>query len=214
MADPSIEALARGLRYESAQQLKTALSNRNPIYVDDYKNPIVTSGTSLRAATATVTTERTTTSFLAGGVAALADTPRQIVFVTGGATPADAPASAVVPGVDVNGDVITETVTIAQTATSATSAKFFSSVTSIVEAAADGTAATVSIGVGAALGLRRKAKVRAGALVVACEISAGTRVTTGTFTVPASAPPNGSYAPSSAANGTNDYAVAYELDLS
>ena len=122
MADPSVEALARGLRYESAQQLKTALGNRNPIYVDEFTNPIVTSGTSLRAATATVTTERTTTSFLAGGVAALADIPRQIVFVTGGATPADAPASAVGTGVDGNGVVFTETGTIAQTATSASAA--------------------------------------------------------------------------------------------
>jgi hypothetical protein len=214
MADISVNSLTRvGVGIDVARQLVASSGARAPIYVDEYTNPIATSGTSLRAATASVITERTTTSFLAGGVAALADTPRQIVFVTAGVTPADAPASALITGTDVNGDAQTETVNLAQTATSATSTKFFSTVTSIVEAAGDGTAATISIGVGAALGLRRKAKVRAGAVLVACEISAGTRLTTGTFTVPASAPPNGSYTPAAAADASRDYAVAYEVDL-
>jgi hypothetical protein len=211
MADISVNSLTRvGVGIDVARQLVASSGARAPIYVDEYTNPIATSGTSLRAATASVITERTTTSFL---VAALADTPRQIVFVTAGVTPADAPASALITGTDVNGDAQTETVNLAQTATSATSTKFFSTVTSIVEAAGDGTAATISIGVGAALGLRRKAKVRAGAVLVACEISAGTRLTTGTFTVPASAPPNGSYTPAAAADASRDYAVAYEVDL-
>jgi hypothetical protein len=214
MADISVNSLTRvGVPVNVARQLVTFAGARAPIYVDEFTNPIATSGTSLRAATASVTTERTTTSFLAGGVAALADTPRQIAFVTAGTTPADAPATATITGTDANGDAQTETVNIAQTATSATSTKFFSSITSIVEAAGDGTGATISIGIGAALGLRRKAKVRGGVVSVINETAAGARVTTGTFTVPASAPPNGSYTPSSAANGTNDYAIAYELDL-
>lgn len=214
MADLSFTSLTRvGVPVQVARQLATFAGDRSPIYVDEFTNPAAASATALRAATASVTTERTTTSFSAGGVTALADAPRQIVFTTAGTTPADAPASATITGVDVNGDAISETVTLAQTATTATSAKFFASITSIVEAAGDGTGATIAIGIGAALGLRRKAKARAGALMVTREIAAGSFVTNGTFALPSAALPNGSYTPNTAANGTNDYAIAYELDL-
>lgn len=214
MSDITFESLTRvGVPVQVAKQLVASSGSRSPIYVDEFTNPIAASATALRAATASVTTERTTTSFTQAGVDALADTPRQLVFTTAGSTPADAPASATITGTDANGDAQTETVTLAQTASTANSTKFWSSITSIVEAAGDGTGATIAIGIGSVLGLRRKAKIRAGAVVVACEIAAGTRVTTGTFTIPTTHPPNGSYAPSSAANGTNDYAVAYELDL-
>lgn len=214
MADPSIEALARGLRYETAQQLKTALNNRNPIYVAEFTNAAAASATALRAATATVTTARTTTSFSAGGVAALAAYPRQIVFTTAGSTASDAPATATITGTDVDGNALTETVTLAQTATTATSTKCFATITSIVEAAGDGTGATIAIGIGTALGLPKKAKSRAGAVMVLREVSAGSFVTNGTYTSAASAPPYGAYTPNTAADGSNDYALVYELDLS
>lgn len=214
MSDISVNSLTRvGVSVALARQLVTFAGDRLPLYADEYTNPAAASATALRAATASVTTERTTTSFTAGGVAALADAPRQIVFTTAGGTAADAPASATITGVDVNGDAISETVTLAQTATTATSAKFFASITSIVEAAGDGTGATIAIGIAAALGLRRKAKVRGGVVNVINETAAGARVTTGTFTIPASALPNGSYTPSSAADAARDYVLAYELDL-
>jgi hypothetical protein len=214
MADPTIDVLARfSSRVDSAQQLLTALTNRAPLYVDEFIDAAASSGTSLRAATASVTTERTTTSFSAGGVAAMASIPRQIVFTTAGATPADAPATATITGTDALGAAQTETVTLAQTATTATSTKFFSTVTSIVEAAGDGTAATIAIGLGPYLGLRRKPKIRAGLVHVVNETAAGSRVTNGTFTIPATHPPHGSYLPNSGANGTNDYVLTYELDL-
>lgn len=213
MADPTVESLARG-RYADAQLLKTALDNRSPIYVDEFTDPAAASATALRAATATVTTERTTTSFSAGGVAALAAAPRQIVFTTAGGTAADAPATATITGTDVDGNVITETVNLAQTATTATSTKCFKTITSIVEAAGDGTDATIAIGIGTALGLRRKAKARGGTINVINEIAAGSRVTNGTLATPTSAPPNGAYTPNSAADGSRDYVLTYELDLS
>lgn len=214
MADISVTSLTRiGMSSAQARAIVAASGARSPIYVEEFTDPAAASGTALRAATASVTTERTTTSFSAGGVAALAAYPRQIVFTTAGGTAADAPATATITGTDVNGDAITETVTLAQTATTATSAKFFATITSIVEAAGDGTGATIAIGIGAALGLRRKAKVRAGALMVVREISAGSYVTNGTFALPSAAAPNGSYTPNTAANGTNDYAIAYEVDL-
>lgn len=214
MADPSIDALARGLRYDSAQQLYTALvTNRAPIYVDVFTDPAAASATALRNATATVETERTTTSFSAGGVAALAACPRQIVFTTAGGTAADAPATATITGTDVDGNVITETVNLAQTATTATSTQLFASITSIVEAAGDGTDATIAIGIGTALGLRRKPKVRGGVVHVINETAAGSRVTNGTFVIPATHAPYGSYTPNSAADGSRDYVLTYELDL-
>jgi hypothetical protein len=49
--------------------------------------------------------------------------------------------------------------------------------------------------------------------MVTREIAAGSFVTNGTFALPSAALPNGSYTPNTAANGTNDYAIAYELDL-
>lgn len=214
MADISVTSLTRlGMSIARARLLVATFGERPPIYADEYTNPAAASATALRAATATVTTVRTTTSFTAGGVAALADAPRQIVFTTAGGTAADAPASATITGVDVNGDSISETVTLAQTATTATSAKFFASITSIVEAVGDGTDATIAIGIGAPLGLRRKAKVRGGVVHVINETAAGARVTTGTFTIPASALPNGSYTPSSAADASRDYVISYEQDL-
>src|SRR5688572_11740914 len=105
MSDPSVEALARGgLRLDTARQIYNAHGNRSPIYVAEFTNAAAASATALRAATATVETERTTTSFSAGGVAALAAYPRQIVFTTAGGTAADAPASATITGTDVDGN--------------------------------------------------------------------------------------------------------------
>lgn len=214
MADITVSSLTRlGMSIAQARLFIATFGDRPPIYVDEFTNPFVASSNSLRAATASVTTERTTTSFVSTGVNALANAPRQIAFVTAGTTPADAPASALVTGTDVDGNVITETVAIAQTATSSLSTKFFSSITSVVEAVGDGTGATISIGVGGPVGLRKMPKVRGGTINVINETSVGARVTTGTFVVPASAPPYGSYSPATAADGTRDYVLAYELDL-
>lgn len=176
-------------------------------------NPATADAAGLLAATATVASAVTVTSFLAGGVAALAAYPRNVTFTTAGGTPADAPATAVITGTDVDGAALTETVNLAQTATIASGVKAFKTITSVVYAAADGTDATVSIGFGNVFGLPKKAKVRAGTLNVICEINANAIATNGTFVVPATGAPHGTYTPNTAPNGTRDYCLTYELDL-
>lgn len=215
MADPTLDQLARFTSvFERAKLLITAFTNRAPIQIDEFTNPAAASTTALRAATATVTTARTTTSFSAGGVAALAAYPRTITVTTAGGTAADAPASVVITGTDVDGNAQSETLNVSQTAATVTSVKLYKTLTSIVEAVGDGTDATLAFGIGVALGLSRLPKLRAGAVSVLNENAVGARVTTGTFALPASAAPYGSYTPSSAADGSRDYAIAYELDLS
>jgi hypothetical protein len=144
-------------------------------------------------------------------LAANIDPPRNITVTTAGSTPADAPATAVVTGKDVNGNALTETLTIAQTATIAVGAKAFASVTSIVEAAGDGTGATLAYGIGALIGLRKPIKTRAGVTAPVKEFAAGSAApTAGTFASAAVGAPNGTYSPNTAANGTNDYCLYYE----
>lgn len=198
---------------EAFQTIESLESGTNPIRVQEFTNPVAADAAGLEIATATTVAPRTVTSFLAGGVAALAAFPRNITFTTAGTTPADAPATAVVTGTDVDGNALTETVTLAQTATIASGAKCFKTVTSVAYAAADGTDATVAIGFGAVFGLAKKAKVRAGAVAVLAEFAAGSKVTNGVFATPTASPPNGSYAPNTAPNGTNDYAVFVERDM-
>ena len=147
-------------------------------------------------------------------LAASISPPRNITVTTAGGTPADAPATALVTGKDINGNTITETLTIAQTATIASGAKAFAKVTSILEAAADGTGATLSYGIGVLVGLAKPIKTRAGRTGPIQEIAAGSVVTNGTFATPAVGAPNGTYSPNTAANGTNDYALYYEYDAS
>lgn len=167
--------------------------------------------TLLKKATATVASAVT----VAGSTLVqtnLALYPRQLVFTTAGTTAADAPATATVVGKDIQGNRITETVTLAQTATTATSENFFAEVLSISYPAADGTGATIAVSPGAAIGLRRKVKSRAGAVCLLKEIAAGSVVTNGTITAATTAKPFGSYTPNTAADGVNDYCIVYEYD--
>lgn len=175
------------------------------ISVDEFTNAAAAAAAGLEAATPTVTTARTVTSFLAGGVAALAAHPRNLTFTTAGGTPADAPATATITGT-YRGKDQTEVVNVAQTAATATGLKPFSTVTKVEYSAGDGTAATVSIGFGAGLGTAQVPKSRAGLVAPTREIAIGAAVTTGVLTAA------GLYTPSAAPNGTNDYAIYYEYD--
>lgn len=140
--------------------------------------------------------------------------PRSIVFTTAGGTAADAPANAVITGWDINNKPIVETVTLAQTATTATSNNFFAKIDSIKYPAADGTGATIAITFAAPIGLKKKPKARAGlAASLLREIAAGSVVTNGTITAPTTSNlPYGSYTPNSAANDANDYCIYFEQD--
>lgn len=143
--------------------------------------------------------------------------PRQVVFTTGGGTPADAPATCVVVGKDGAGRYLEEEVTLAQTATTATSTNFFAEVDELRFAAADGTDSTMLVGFEGDLGLRQPLVSRAGSLHVLEEIDPvggqllGAAVTA-TFTDAATSPPFGSVDPTTAVDGSNDYAYVYEYD--
>jgi hypothetical protein len=187
------------------KDLKDTLGPMAAIAIDEFTNPAAAGAADLEAATATTVAPRTVTTFLAGGIAKLAAFPRNITFTTAGGTPADAPATALVTGT-YRGKPQTETVTLAQTATIANGVKPFSTITSVAYAAADGTNATVSIGVGISLGSSQIPLSRAGLVAPVREIAIGAAVTTGTLTV------EGLYTPSAAPNGTNDYAIFYEFN--
>ena len=143
----------------------------------------------------------------------MAINPRALVFTTAGGTAADAPANAVITGKGVHDRVISETLVLAQTATSVTSANYYKSVTSIVYPAADGTGATIAITPSAAFGVSKKVVARAGLAAPVREIAAGAVVTNGVLTAPTTANlPYGSYAPNTVADGANDYATYFEYD--
>ncbi len=177
------------------------------ITVEEYTNPAAAAVAGLEAATATTVAPRTVTSFLAGGVAALLAYGRNVTFTTAGATPADAPATALVTGTDMDGNAQTETINVPQTATTNAGVKIFKTVTSVAYAAADGTAATVAIGFGSLLGLSKPPVSRAGLVGAIHEIAVGAVVTTGVLSAT-----NRSYTPAAAPNGTNDYCLYYEYD--
>lgn len=141
----------------------------------------------------------------------LASNPRALVFTTAGATEADAPATATIVGEDAQGKRITEVLALAQTATTATTVNFYSEIISISYPAADGTDATIAITLSAELGLSRSIAERAGLVGAIREIAAGSLVTNGTLLAPTTTDkPYGSYAPNTAVNDTNDYAIYYE----
>jgi hypothetical protein len=215
MSDINTAADAAQADATAAQEDIDALVEASPFVVDEYTNPAAADAAGLKAATATSTdpVQILAAGLLAPGKAALLDCSRQVVFTTDGLTPSDAPATADIVGTDWSDAAQTETVTLAQTATTATSAKFWKTIVSVDYPAADGTDATIAIGFGAALGLKHKAKTRSAIVNVMKEIAAGSVVTNGVFATATAAPPFGSYAPNSAADGSRDYAVTYEQDL-
>lgn len=182
------------------------------LQIDEWTDPAAAATGGLKAATATVASVVTVLAeaLLTAGKNALLANPRNVTFTTAGSTASDAPATALITGTDVNGDALTETVALSQSAGTAQGVKAFRTITSIVYAAADGTGATVAIGFGSKFGMRKKLRTRAGASMVLKEISAGAVVTNGTFVDPATSAPNGTYTPDSAPDGSKDYAVAYE----
>lgn len=196
--------------------LPRLLSKMVPIDCYEMTNPVAAVANGLHAATATTVAVQTllTANLVAGGIAALLAYPRNVTFTTAGTTPADAPANAVITGTDIDGNALTETVTLAQTATIANGVKAFKTITSIVYAAGDGTGATIAVGFGAVFGLPTKPQARAGGIGVVAEIQDGAEPTAGTFTTPTTSPPYGTWAPNSAPDGAKDYALYYERDVS
>lgn len=186
------------------------------VAVEEWENVAAAGAALLEAATPTVTDPRDAT-LLQAGLDILDEAPRTVTFTVGGGTPANAPANGVVTGKDVNGDAQTETVALNQGGGLTSSVKtFVGDGLSVSYPAGDGTDATVSIGIGPVIGLGKKIKTRAGLTGALAEIEAGTPkgidALAGTYVDAATSPPNGSYEPGAAPNGTNDYALYYEYD--
>lgn len=179
------------------------------IAVVEFTTPAAGGAAVLKVATATVEAPVTLTAadLLAGGKNILAAEPRNLTFTTAGGTAADAPATATITGKGPKGVPQTETVNLAQTAAAATGVKLWTEIEKIEYPAADGTDATVAIGIGNAMWLPKAPKARAGLAAPIREIAAGSAVTNGVFSAA-----NSSYTPNSAPNGTNNYAVYYEYD--
>lgn len=196
-----VAAEVNDLRHDVAQ----VLGQLAAIAIDEFTNAAAAGAADLEAATATTVAPRTVSTFLAGGAAKLAAYPRNLTFTTGGTTPANAPATVTITGT-YRGKAQTETLALSQAAGTDVGLKPFSTITSVVYGAALGVDATVSIGVGAGLGVSQVPKSRAGLVAPIRQIAIGAVVTTGTFTSV------GLYTPAAAPNGTNDYAVYYEYD--
>lgn len=187
------------------------------VTVEEWADVAAAGAALLEAATATDDTQERVATLLQAGLDILDDAPRTVTFTVAGGTPADAPANANIAGKDVNGNAMTEVVALNQGGGLTSSVKCFKGTgLSVTYDIADGTDATVSIGIGAVIGLGQKIKTRAGFTGALAEIEAGTPkgvdALAGTYVDAATSPPNGSYAPGTAPNGTNDYALYYEYD--
>ena len=141
----------------------------------------------------------------------LNNSPRRLVFTTAGSTASDAPANVVINGLDTNGNVQSETLSLAQTATTATSVNYYKSIDNLAFAAADGAGSTIAITFGTDIGLARKAVARSGATpLLIKEFMDGSAPTAGALIAASTAVPNGAYTPNTLGNDVHDYCIYYE----
>lgn len=190
--------------------LTTAFAGMPNLVVEEWVDLEPGTTNAIKTAVATVAaTASYSDAALTGAVGGAAlSRPRRVTVTTAGVTPANAPATALITGLAPDGTTVqTETITVAQTAATATSTKFFSQVTQIDLPAADGTAATLAFGLSSEVLLRRTPVSRAGLAAPVQEIAAGSLVTTGTLSVA-----DKSYTPASAPDGSKDYAIIYEAE--
>ncbi len=197
----------------AAAALAATLTSANAFQVDEFTNPVAASTTALHAATASTVAVQTllTAALSAPGIAALLAFPRNVTFTTAGSSATDAPDTAVITGTDIDGNALTESIAGLQGgAATYAGVKAFKTITSIVYGAGAGTGATVAVGTGVKIGFSKSIKSRAGRLAVIQQVAVATVVTTGTFVDATTSPPHGTYAPATAQDGANDYAVTYE----
>lgn len=174
--------------------------------VEHYNWPIpaAASATLLKSGAALTNGSATTIStFLAQP-----DFPRNIVLTTGGTTANIGAGTAVVSGTNIFGAAISENFTITSAQNGATTgAKAFASVSSVVFPAATGTGATVSVGTGVKLGLKR-CVARAGDYVFS-EFGGAYETTRGTLVNSASAVESNTFAPNGSMDGAHDIDLFY-----
>ena len=207
----------QGLEGEVADLRSDVMKQVGPmaaLTVEEFVNPATASPNAIKLAIATVAAVQTySAAQLDGAVGQGAlSPPRNITVTTGGGTPANAPATVTINGVDGSGKSLIETINVGSTAGTVAGVKAFAKVTSIALPAAGGTAATLAFGFGALIGLGKKIKTRAGLTFLMKEVSAGALVTNGVVAAAATGSPNGTYAPNAAPNGATAYAIFYEYD--
>ncbi len=178
-----------------------------PRLVSQYwATPAAASTTAILTATATSTTPVTRTTF-----SGQPDVARQIQIQPTGTTTDVAAGDVTLTGTDINGDTVTEAITLGANQTSATvatSLRAYASITSIAFHAQDGTSATFNVGYTDALGLRFKQRVNG----VLYAYLAGTREGTApTITVNATDLSKNLVDLNSALNGTAVDIVAVKL---
>lgn len=182
-----------------------------PLRQETYTNLAAADDDAIKTAIASVASTVTYSGAALNGAigAGAISPPRNITVTTAGSTPADAPATATITGTAIDGSAQTDTINVGQTATTVAGTKAFAAVTSIALSAGDGTGATLAFGTGNVIGLDSKLRDVGGVAGIVKEVANATVVTNGTFVLPATSGPFGTYAPNSAPNGTNDYAIVY-----
>jgi len=206
---PAVPHLSKNELADLRADVARTLLPMAAITVEEYTNPATAAAAGLRVATAPTLAVQTlaASDLLAPGVAALLAYGRNVTFTTAGATPASAPADAVVTGTGMDDEVVTETITVPQTATISAGSKIFKTITSIDFPVSQGIDCTVAIGFGVILGVLKTPKSRAGAALPVREIVDGGLVVTGAMSAT-----NKSYTPATAPDGAHDYAIYYEYD--
>jgi hypothetical protein len=116
-----------------------------------------------------------TSDLLAPGLAELASRPRRLKFTTSGATPADAPANVAITGT-LSGAVVTETLSLSQTANTVTSVHEYDGITTLAYPAGQGIAATVAVGYSSRYADAAEIISAINALLVAASAAARARV--------------------------------------
>mgnify|MGYP000096533948 CR=1 FL=1 len=198
---------AKGEIGDLRNDLLTVLAPLASITVEEFTAPPAAAPAGLHAATASSVAVQTLLSagLIGAGLTALALLPRLVTFTTAGATPANAPATALITGTDVRDAVQSETVAIANTAATVSTVKAYKTITSIVYSAGSGAGATISVGTGPAWALSLPPKSRAGACLPVREVMDGAIPTAGLIDAV-----RGVYTPNTAPNATHNYAVYYE----
>jgi hypothetical protein len=116
----------------------------------------------------------------------------------------------------VDGKLVPHSVTVTTTNggnTTDASTGVLSIVESVTIPAMGGASGALELGYGARIGMETKIRARAGLIRPIREIAAGAVVTNGAFATPTGSPVT-VYTPASAPNGSNTYAVTYEVDPS
>jgi len=192
--------------------IRSVLALLAPITVEEFVDPALADVDAIVTSIASAASETVLEGAALDGAVGegVMSPPRNVTITTTSNADIDAVA-AVVEGTDISGDAQTDTITLTDGG-GATDAgtKAFATVTKVTIPAQSGTGGALEVGFGAVIGLGAKIVTRAGYTGPVKEIAAGSVVTNGTFVAAATSGPNGTYEPSSAPDGSNDYALYYE----